>query len=146
MSNASVLTCFLKITQVGRNLLREWVTNLFGFVEGTSKMDKIFQFLDYNKLPLVTKLTELNSARVYSSPVQLQVANISFTILSLFLDFFFSILYVFPPFPFKFNTMRLIIVILKRLWVMYGGGKTCMYCASNLHKSTVMKRYCRPHT
>ncbi|KAL0010441.1 hypothetical protein SO802_005549 [Lithocarpus litseifolius] len=41
--------------------------------EGTFKMDKILQFLDYNKLPLVTKLTELNSARVYSSPVQLQV-------------------------------------------------------------------------
>ncbi|KAL0010481.1 hypothetical protein SO802_005589 [Lithocarpus litseifolius] len=41
--------------------------------EGTFKMDKILQFMDYNKLPLVTKLTELNSARVYSSPVQLQV-------------------------------------------------------------------------
>ncbi|KAM3747640.1 hypothetical protein ACB098_05G050000 [Castanea mollissima] len=41
--------------------------------EGTFEMDKILQFLDYNKLPLVTKLTELNSARVYSSPVQLQV-------------------------------------------------------------------------
>ena len=65
------------------------MTNLFGFAEGTFKMDKILQFLDYNKLPLVTKLTELNSARVYSSPVQLQVADISFTILSLFLDFFF---------------------------------------------------------
>lgn len=140
-----VLTCFLKITQVGHNLLREWVMNFFGFAEGTFKMDKILQFLDYNKLPLVTKLTELNSARVYSSPVQLQVADISFTILSLFLDLF-SILYIFPPFPFKFNAMRLIIVILKRLWVMYGGGKPCMYCVSNLHRSTVMKRYCRPHS
>ena len=66
------------------------MTNLFGFAEGTFKMDKILQFLDYNKLPLVTKLTELNSARVYSSPVQLQVADISFTILSLFLDFCFQ--------------------------------------------------------
>lgn len=88
--------------------------NFFGFAEGTFKMDKILQFLDYNKFPLVTKLTELNSARVYSSPVQLQVADISFTILSLFLDLF-SIMYIFPPFPFKFNAMRLIIVILKRL-------------------------------
>ncbi|KAE8700650.1 Protein disulfide isomerase-like 1-5 [Hibiscus syriacus] len=31
------------------------------------------EFLDYNKFPLVTKLTELNSVRVYSSPVKLQV-------------------------------------------------------------------------
>ncbi|KAG2729072.1 hypothetical protein I3760_01G233600 [Carya illinoinensis] len=41
--------------------------------EGTFKMDKILQFLDSNKFPLVTKLTELNSARVYSSPIKLQV-------------------------------------------------------------------------
>lgn len=36
-------------------------------------MDKILQFLDHNKFPLVTKLTELNSGRVYSSPIKLQV-------------------------------------------------------------------------
>ncbi|BFG24493.1 hypothetical protein CerSpe_107670 [Prunus speciosa] len=41
--------------------------------EGTFEMDKILQFLDYNKLPLVNKLTETNSARVYSSPIKLQV-------------------------------------------------------------------------
>ncbi|XP_059456898.1 protein disulfide isomerase-like 1-6 [Corylus avellana] len=41
--------------------------------EGTFKMDKILEFLDCNKFPLVTKLTELNSARVYSSPIKLQV-------------------------------------------------------------------------
>lgn len=41
--------------------------------EGTFKTDKILQFLDHNKFPLVIKLTELNSARVYSSPVKLQV-------------------------------------------------------------------------
>ncbi|XP_062155453.1 protein disulfide isomerase-like 1-6 [Alnus glutinosa] len=40
---------------------------------GTFKMDKILEFLDCNKFPLVTKLTELNSARVYSSPIKLQV-------------------------------------------------------------------------
>jgi hypothetical protein len=45
----------------------------FGFAEGTFKTDKILQFLDHNKFPLVIKLTELNSARVYSSPVKLQV-------------------------------------------------------------------------
>ncbi|OAY53008.1 protein disulfide isomerase-like 1-6 [Manihot esculenta] len=41
--------------------------------EGTFEMDKILQFLDHNKFPLVTKLTELNSGRVYSSPIKLQV-------------------------------------------------------------------------
>ena len=55
--------------------------------------------------------------------------------------FQFSILHIFPPFPSKFNAMRLVIVILKRLWVMYGDGKPCMYCVSNLHKSIVMNRY-----
>lgn len=41
--------------------------------DGTFSMDKILEFLDYNKFPLVTKLTEMNSMRVYSSPVKLQV-------------------------------------------------------------------------
>lgn len=41
--------------------------------EGTIELSKILQFLDYNKFPLVTKLTELNSVRVYSSPLKLQV-------------------------------------------------------------------------
>ncbi|XP_015867599.3 protein disulfide isomerase-like 1-6 [Ziziphus jujuba] len=41
--------------------------------EGTFEMEKLLQFLDYNKFPLVTKLTETNSVRVYSSPVKLQV-------------------------------------------------------------------------
>ncbi|XP_028124784.1 protein disulfide isomerase-like 1-6 [Camellia sinensis] len=41
--------------------------------EGTFKMEKILQFLDYNKFPLVTTVTELNSVRVYSSPIKLQV-------------------------------------------------------------------------
>lgn len=36
-------------------------------------MEKLLQFLDHNKFPLVTKLTELNSIRVYSSPIKLQV-------------------------------------------------------------------------
>ncbi|CAK9174601.1 unnamed protein product [Ilex paraguariensis] len=41
--------------------------------EDTFKKEKILQFLDHNKFPLVTVLTELNSARVYSSPNKLQV-------------------------------------------------------------------------
>ncbi|KAI6690045.1 hypothetical protein NL676_026873 [Syzygium grande] len=36
-------------------------------------MEKLLQFLDHNKFPLVTKLTELNSIRVYSSPIKLQL-------------------------------------------------------------------------
>lgn len=36
-------------------------------------MNKILEFVDYNKFPLVTKLTEMNSIRVYSSPIKLQV-------------------------------------------------------------------------
>nr|XP_010915825.1 protein disulfide isomerase-like 1-5 isoform X1 [Elaeis guineensis] len=35
--------------------------------------EKILQFAEYNKFPLVTVLSELNSARVYSSPIKLQV-------------------------------------------------------------------------
>lgn len=65
--------------------------NLFDFAGGTFKMDKILQFLDCNKFPLVTKLTELNSARVYSSPIKLQVAN---TFLTIHL-FCFYIIYIF---------------------------------------------------
>ncbi|KAL5576448.1 hypothetical protein UlMin_018147, partial [Ulmus minor] len=41
--------------------------------EGTFEKEKLLQFLDYNKFPLVIKLTEINSARVYSSPIKLQV-------------------------------------------------------------------------
>ncbi|XP_028789292.1 protein disulfide isomerase-like 1-6 [Neltuma alba] len=41
--------------------------------DGTFSVDKILEFLDYNKFPLVTKLTEMNSMRIYSSPVKLQV-------------------------------------------------------------------------
>uniref|UniRef100_A0A5B7BPT5 protein disulfide-isomerase n=1 Tax=Davidia involucrata TaxID=16924 RepID=A0A5B7BPT5_DAVIN len=41
--------------------------------ESTFRMDEILQFLDYNKFPLVTIVTELNSVRVYSSPIKMQV-------------------------------------------------------------------------
>jgi len=40
-------------------------------------MNKILEFVDYNKFPLVTKLTEMNSVRVYAGPVKLQVGIIS---------------------------------------------------------------------
>ncbi|XVF26757.1 hypothetical protein REPUB_Repub14bG0046000 [Reevesia pubescens] len=41
--------------------------------EGIFEKERILQFLDCNKFTLVTKLTELNSVRVYSSPIKLQV-------------------------------------------------------------------------
>ncbi|KAL2968168.1 hypothetical protein AAZX31_15G015400 [Glycine max] len=41
--------------------------------DGAFTMNKILEFVDYNKFPLVTKLTEMNSIRVYSSPIKLQV-------------------------------------------------------------------------
>ncbi|ONK59762.1 uncharacterized protein A4U43_C08F10280 [Asparagus officinalis] len=41
--------------------------------EDSFQEEKILQFVEYNKFALVTTLTELNSARVYSSPMKLQV-------------------------------------------------------------------------
>ncbi|XP_043703535.1 protein disulfide isomerase-like 1-6 isoform X2 [Telopea speciosissima] len=41
--------------------------------EDTFKKERILEFLEYNKFPLVTMLTELNSVKVFSSPVKLQV-------------------------------------------------------------------------
>ncbi|KAG6581893.1 Protein disulfide isomerase-like 1-6, partial [Cucurbita argyrosperma subsp. sororia] len=41
--------------------------------EGGFEREKILHFLEHNKFPLVTKLTEMNSIRVYSSPVKRQV-------------------------------------------------------------------------
>lgn len=45
--------------------------------EGTFSTDGIVQFLDDNKFPLITVLTELNAARVYSSTNKLQVLIIA---------------------------------------------------------------------
>ncbi|XP_031277725.1 protein disulfide isomerase-like 1-6 isoform X2 [Pistacia vera] len=41
--------------------------------DGAFEMDKILQFLEYNKFPLVIKLTEINNIKVYASPINLQV-------------------------------------------------------------------------
>jgi hypothetical protein len=72
-------------------------------------MDKILEFLDCNKFPLVTKLTELNSARVYSSPIKLQVANTFFTIHL----FCFYIIFFFSPLLFMCKNLKLITEIVK---------------------------------
>ncbi|KAM3246028.1 protein disulfide isomerase-like 1-6 isoform X1 [Capsicum annuum] len=47
------------------------------FAEGTFSADGILQFLDDNKFPLTTVLTELNAARVYSNTNKLQVLIIA---------------------------------------------------------------------
>lgn len=41
--------------------------------EDTFEKNKILEYLEYNKFPLVTAMTELNSIRVHSGPVKLQV-------------------------------------------------------------------------
>ncbi|PIA64984.1 hypothetical protein AQUCO_00100450v1 [Aquilegia coerulea] len=41
--------------------------------EDTFEKEKILEFLEYNKFPLVTVMTELNSVRVHTGPVKLQV-------------------------------------------------------------------------
>lgn len=51
--------------------------NFLDYADGAFTVNKILEFLDYNKFPLVTKLTEMNSIRVYSSPIKLQVTIIS---------------------------------------------------------------------
>ena len=44
-------------------------------VAGSYKMENILEFLSKNKFPLITKLSESNTAWVYSSPVKLQVRS-----------------------------------------------------------------------
>ncbi|KAK7325175.1 hypothetical protein VNO77_29310 [Canavalia gladiata] len=41
--------------------------------DGPFTKNKILEFIDYTKFPLVTKLTEMNSIKVYSSPIKYQV-------------------------------------------------------------------------
>ncbi|XP_006297318.2 protein disulfide isomerase-like 1-6 [Capsella rubella] len=47
--------------------------------DGPCQAEKILEFVNSNKFPLVTKLTESNTVRVYSSPVKLQVMVFSKT-------------------------------------------------------------------
>lgn len=60
-------------------------SQLFDSAEDSFEEGTILQFLDYNKFPLVTVLTELNSIRVHSSPIKVQVT------ISLPVSFFFSL-------------------------------------------------------
>ncbi|KAL1199437.1 Protein disulfide isomerase-like 1-6 [Cardamine amara subsp. amara] len=47
--------------------------------DGPCQAEKILEFLNSNKFPLITKLTESNTVSVYSSPVKLQVMVFSKT-------------------------------------------------------------------
>lgn len=60
------------------------------FADGAFKMEKLLQFVDFNKFPLVTKLTEANAVRAYSSPIKLQV----FVALDLLVNSMFSLVII----------------------------------------------------
>lgn len=65
-----------------KNLFQLFLITVFAyFAEDSFQEEKILQFVEYNKFALVTTLTELNSARVYSSPMKLQVPYSSYFIL-----------------------------------------------------------------
>lgn len=50
---------------------------LFDFADGAFKVEKILEFSEYNKFPLVVKLTEINNIKVYASSINLQVGDTS---------------------------------------------------------------------
>lgn len=43
------------------------------FADGEFEEKAILRFVELNKFPLITVFTELNSGKVYSSPIKLQV-------------------------------------------------------------------------
>jgi protein disulfide-isomerase A1 len=50
------------------------------FADGDFEEKAILRFVELNKFPLITVFTELNSGKVYSSPIKLQVSTLSFLI------------------------------------------------------------------
>lgn len=69
---ANILFPDIKPTTIFLGLVKSEPERYTSF-EDSFKVDKILQFLDDNKFPLVTILTELNSPSVYSSSNKLQV-------------------------------------------------------------------------
>jgi protein disulfide-isomerase A1 len=47
----------------------------FVFADGAFEEKPILQFVELHKSPLITVFTELNSAKVYSSPIKMQVCT-----------------------------------------------------------------------
>ncbi|KAF4372480.1 hypothetical protein F8388_027153 [Cannabis sativa] len=70
---ANVLFPQIKATDKFVGIIKSEPERYTAYEETTFEAEKLLQFLSYNKFPLVTKLTEINSASVYSSPIKLQV-------------------------------------------------------------------------
>ncbi|XP_030491789.2 protein disulfide isomerase-like 1-6 [Cannabis sativa] len=70
---ANVLFPQIKATNKFVGIVKSEPERYTAYEETTFEAEKLLQFLSYNKFPLVTKLTEINSASVYSSPIKLQV-------------------------------------------------------------------------
>jgi hypothetical protein len=47
----------------------------WNFADGEFEEKSILLFVELNKFPLITVFTELNSGKVYSSPIKLQVGT-----------------------------------------------------------------------
>ncbi|GMH17677.1 hypothetical protein Nepgr_019518 [Nepenthes gracilis] len=69
---AELLYPDIKLTNLFLGLVKS-EPERYTMFEGPLEMDRILQFLEFNKFPLITTLTELTSMKVYSSPVKLQV-------------------------------------------------------------------------
>ena len=48
----------------------------WNFADGEFEEKAILRFVELNKFPLITIFTELNSGKVYSSPIKLQVGTL----------------------------------------------------------------------
>jgi len=48
----------------------------WNFADGEFEEKTILRFVELNKFPLITIFTELNSGKVYSSPIKLQVGTL----------------------------------------------------------------------
>ncbi|KAL8458270.1 hypothetical protein ACS0TY_035952 [Phlomoides rotata] len=69
---ANVLYPVVKLTKPFLGLVKSEPEH-YTSSDGNFTLDKILHFVENNKFPLVTVMTELNSAKVYSSPIKLQV-------------------------------------------------------------------------
>ncbi|XP_047316959.1 protein disulfide isomerase-like 1-6 [Impatiens glandulifera] len=69
---ANILFPDVKIDNLFIGLVKNEAEKFTSF-NGIVTVDGILQFVNYNKFPLVTILTELNSAKVYSSLIKLQL-------------------------------------------------------------------------
>lgn len=57
---------------------KKWYNGIF-FADGAFEEKEIIQFVELNKFPLITVFTDLNSGKVYGSPIKLQVGTLCFS-------------------------------------------------------------------